>query len=120
MIRLVLCLLAAPLVPACAQPQVAVPPQLAAAVDAARSDAAKRSGWPPDRLDLISAEQVTWADGSLGCPRVGVLYTPAQLPGWRVQLRVAGEVWDYHGGERGPPVFCPPGRSRPPLPNSRD
>ena len=120
MIRLALCLLAAPMAPACAQPQVVVPPQLAAAVDAARSDAAKRSGLPPGDLDLISAEQVTWADGSAGCPRVGVLYTQAELPGWRVRLRVAAEVWDYHGGERGAPVLCPPGRSRPPLPSSRD
>jgi hypothetical protein len=62
---------------------------------------------------------VTWSDGSLGCPKPGMLYTQALVPGYRVKLKVGSEVWDYHASERGGVVLCPPGLAREPGPSSR-
>ena len=88
-------------------------------VTAARADAARRSGLPPAQVQLVKAEPVTWSDGSLGCPRPGMLYTQALVPGYRVQLRVGSEVWNYHGSEQGALVLCPAGRAQEPVANSR-
>lgn len=89
-------------------------------VTSARADAAKRSGLPPAQLQVVTAEPVTWADGSLGCPRPGMLYTQALVPGYRVQLRVGSEVWNYHGSERGALALCPAGQAQEPVANSRN
>ena len=120
-------LIVAIFLPACAAPAGPGMPAAAAAmgapasvIEAARADAAKRSGLPPAQLQVVKAEAVTWPDGSLGCPRKGMLYTQALVPGYRVRLRVGAEVWDYHAGERGGVVLCPPGRSQEPAPGGRD
>jgi len=89
-------------------------------VTAARADAAKRSGLAPAQLQVVTAQPVTWSDGSLGCPRPGMLYTQALVPGYRVQLRVGSEIWNYHGSERGGVVLCPPGQAQEPVQNSRN
>ena len=107
--------------PACAalpEPGVRTP-RLQNVVQAARADAAQRSGSAPGDLTLILAEPVTWADSSLGCPRPGLLYTQSLVPGYRVQLRLRNEVLDYHASERGGLVLCPPGLSKQPAPDSR-
>lgn len=96
----------------CAAPGRAEPPIVAAA----RADAASRSGLPADRIDLVSLQSVTWRNGGLGCPQPGMLYTDALVPGWRVRLRVDGQIWDYHASERGGLLLCPPGRSEEPAP----
>lgn len=95
-------------------------PQIDTVVHAARADAVRRSGRAPDRITLVNAESVTWRDGSLGCPWPGMLYTDALVPGYRVRLRDGGEVLDYHAGERGGLVLCPPGLAREPAPDSRN
>ena len=92
----------------------------ASVIDAARSDAAKRSGLPASNLQVVSAEAVTWSDGSLGCPTKGMLYTQALVPGYRVQIKVGAEVWDYHASERGNVQLCPAGRSQKPAPGGRN
>ena len=87
--------------------------------EVARSDAARRSGLPVSQLKVVTLESVTWPDGSLGCPRPGMAYTQALVPGYRVRLQVGTEVWDYHASERGAIVLCPPDRSQEPGPSSR-
>lgn len=93
-------------------------PALMAVVQAARADAAQRTGLAPQALALISAEAVTWSDGSLGCPQPGRMYTQALVPGYRVRLRGPDGELDYHASTRGAPVLCPAGRSAPPLPGA--
>ncbi|MDQ6881680.1 MAG: hypothetical protein M3150_06270 [Pseudomonadota bacterium] len=88
-------------------------------MQAARADAAQRSGLAPAQFQVVAAESVTWADGGLGCPRKGMLYTQALVPGYRVQLKVGKEIWDYHAGERGGLVLCATGQSQEPVPDSR-
>ncbi|MCG2591943.1 hypothetical protein LZ009_04035 [Ramlibacter sp. XY19] len=92
----------------------------ASVIEAARSDAAKRSGLAARQLQVVSAEAVTWPDGGLGCPRKGMLYPQAQVPGYRVKLRVGKEVWDYHASERGNVQLCAPGQSQEPAPGGRN
>ena len=92
------------------------PVTLAAAVEAARADAARRHGVEPAAVEQVSAEDVTWADGSLGCPRPDLAYTMALEPGFRVRLRVRGAVLDYHASARGALLLCPPGMAVEPLP----
>ena len=56
----------------------------------ARADAAQRTQRAPDALELVSAEAVTWRDGSLGCPEPGKMYTMVLTDGVR-GLERAGE-----------------------------
>ncbi len=88
------------------------------AVSAARADAVRRTGVAAESLSLISAEVVTWSDGSLGCPQPGMMYKQALVPGYRVRLRGPhGEV-AYHASTRGALVLCPAGRAVDPLPGA--
>jgi len=91
---------------------------LAGIVRAAREDAARRTGVAADALTLVSAEAVTWSDGSLGCPQPDVLYTQALVPGYRVRLRGPAGEMDYHASARGALVLCPAGRAVDPLPGA--
>jgi len=100
---------------ACSQPTMA-PLTLDDAVRKARADAARRTQLAPEALELVSAEAVTWRDGSLGCPQPGLGYTQALVPGWRVQLRGPAGVLDYHASVRGAFLWCPPGQAVGPLP----
>ena len=69
------------------------------------SDLARR-GVANDQVELISAESVTFNDGSLGCPEPGKMYTQALVPGMRVQVRAAGTVHDYRFGSTDTPKLC--------------
>ncbi len=85
---------------------------------AARADAARRTGVAAESLALVSAESVTWSDGSLGCPQPGMAYTQALVPGYRVRLRGPAGEMDYHASTRGALVLCPAGRAVEPLPGA--
>ena len=89
------------------------------AVAAAKADAAVQAGVPATELQVTAAEALTWRNGGIGCPRKGVLYTDALVPGYRVWLRGAGRDWDYHASQAGALVLCTPARARDPLPDSR-
>jgi len=96
----------------------AVPPQgdpttpsLAGVVEPVLLDAAQRTGLARSELVVESVEAVTWADGSLGCPEPGSMYTMALVPGYRIRVRAGSELLDYHYGQRGQLVLCPPGRA---------
>jgi len=92
---------------------------LEGAVQAARADAAQRTGLPAGSIALVNAEAVTWPDGSLGCPQPGMNYTMALVPGYRVKLRVDAKLFDYHASVHGALVLCPPEHSTDPVPDGR-
>jgi hypothetical protein len=70
------------------------------------ADAATRFNVSPNDVVLTRAEQVTWPDGSLGCPRPGRVYTQMLVPGFRVVAKTtAGELL-YHTDGRGNAVNC--------------
>ena len=66
------------------------------------ADLEHQTGGPSDP-EVVSAEAVTWNDGSLGCPEAGQAYTQALIEGYQVILEVDGERYDYRVGS-GPDV----------------
>ena len=80
-------------------------------VDQARLDhvldlAAAESGQDRTTLVIVSAEAVTWNDGSLGCPKPGVMYTQALVEGFRVVVAAGDRQLDYHMSQTGQPRLC--------------
>ncbi len=55
---------------------------------------------------LVSAENVVFADGSLGCPSPGQSYTQAQVDGMRVVVAAGGATYDYRLGTDDQLVLC--------------
>ncbi len=86
--------------------------------EAARADAARRTGLPLAEVRVVSAESVTWRDGSLGCPEPGMAYTDALVPGYRIRVAAGTQELDYHASRGGQLVLCPAGRAVEPLPDS--
>ena len=93
-----------------------MPQPLQAVTEAALQDAARRSGLPVERLRVVEAAQVTWPDGSLGCPQDGMGYTQALVRGYRILIQAGDAVIEYHAGSSGEPFHCPPERVTSPLP----
>ena len=69
-------------------------------------DAAKRFQVAEEAVVLASAEQVTWGDGSLGCPQPGQMYTQMLVTGYRVTATTAAGRMRYHTDTRGNVVTC--------------
>jgi hypothetical protein len=88
----------------------------AAMIDAALNDALRRTGVPRAAIEVLSADAVTWPDGSMGCPAPGMLYTQALVPGYRIVLQAGSQRLTYHAGREGPPSFCPADRAQMPAP----
>lgn len=65
-----------------------------------------RRGVATDQITLISAESVTFNDGSLGCPEPGRMYTQALVNGMRVQVKVGTKSYDYRFGSTNTPKLC--------------
>lgn len=86
-------------------------------VTLALTDAAGRTGRERSSLEVVSAQAVTWPDGSIGCPRPGMQYPQVLVPGFRIRIRAGSELLDYHAGRSGPPFHCPAGRATTPAGN---
>ena len=93
--------------------------ELQSKIAAALADAARRSGLDASALKVVDAEQVTWPDGSLGCPAPGMRYTMALVPGYRIRIQAATQQLDYHSALSGQPVLCPQGRATDPMQGDR-
>jgi hypothetical protein len=91
------------------------PLDLAAAIAAARSDLAERSGVAPDAITIAQARKVTWRSGALGCPEEGAMYTQALVEGFYIRLKAGEREYAYHAGRDGQPFHCPQARSQPPM-----
>lgn len=126
--RLLLAALALALCPVCGQtaepPSITQPPNrpmtrdLQSMTEAALDEATRQTKLDRARLKVISAEAVTWPDGSLGCPRPDMAYTQALVPGYRIRVQAGGEVLDFHASRQGQLVLCPSGRSTEPVAGS--
>jgi hypothetical protein len=75
-------------------------------VTEAIQDLAGRLGVPTGDIKAISEKNVTWRDGSLGCPQKGMMYTQALVPGTLIVLRVDGAEYVYHSGGGRAPFYC--------------
>jgi hypothetical protein len=68
--------------------------------------AAEEAGVAIDEVRVVSAEEVTWPDGSLGCPEPGMGYTQALVAGFRVVLEIGGDELNFHAAQGGEFRFC--------------
>lgn len=75
-------------------------------VDLAVADLATRLRVRPAAIEVIRTEEITWSDGSLGCPEPGVFYTQALVEGYRVVLGHDDRVFLYHAGSDAVPFLC--------------
>ena len=75
-------------------------------VEQAKADLAKRLGVDAGQLTVVSSSEVTWPDGSLGCPEPGMNYTQALVQGSRIILEAGGKQYHYHSGGSRPPFLC--------------
>lgn len=76
------------------------------------ADAARRFEVEESAVVLSGAEQVTWSDGSLGCPQPGMFYTQALVPGYRLTASTVEGKLLYHADMRGQAVTCAQPASR--------
>lgn len=79
--------------------------------DSVLTDLLSLTGVERSAVSVVSAQAITWNDGSLGCPQPGVMYTMALVEGFQVVFDVDGETYDYHLSDRGQFVLCQNGLS---------
>lgn len=73
---------------------------------AVRADAARAWQLASGAALSVSAEELDWADGSLGCARPGMAYTMALEPGWRLVVCHQQREAVYHASRRGQWLLC--------------
>jgi hypothetical protein len=65
-----------------------------------RVQVAEQLGLSDKALTLVSTEQATWSDMSLGCPQPNMAYAQVVTPGWRVVfVDDEGQEYDVHTTE---------------------
>lgn len=79
------------------------------------AEVASQTGVEVGELTIERAQQVTWPDGSLGCPEPDMMYTQALVPGYWVVIKAGDETFDFRMSETGVPRLCPEGQGNPPL-----
>jgi hypothetical protein len=70
---------------------------LAGLVQTAKDDLAQRLNVEAEGIQVVKAEAVQWPDGSLGCPKPGMMYNQMVTPGYQIILSAGGTEYDYHG-----------------------
>lgn len=70
------------------------------------ADLADRLGVDDSVVTVVTQEEVTWPDQSLGCPQPDMRYAQVLVNGSLIVLDVGGTAYEYHsGGGRGP-FYC--------------
>lgn len=67
-------------------------------VEQAIRDLATRLGLDDSEIAVTSIDEVIWSDGSMGCPRSGMVYKQQLVDGSRLVLQAAGARYHYHAG----------------------
>jgi hypothetical protein len=55
------------------------------------------SGIAPENLTVVSMEEVSWRDSSLGCPKPGSMYMQVITPGTRIIVEGERQTFNVHG-----------------------
>ena len=92
-------------------PEISMDQQIKGAV----TDLAARTGVATDAITVREARAVQWSSGAMGCPKPGMNYTQALVPGVRLLLEAKGEVYYYHGRNGRKLFYCPAGRAQAPA-----
>ena len=69
----------------------------ASVTDPVVAEVGRIAGVPVDRVTIVSAEAVTFPDGSLGCPQPGMAYTQVPVDGYKIVLEAGGTTYDIRG-----------------------
>lgn len=75
-------------------------------VQDAIAEAAKREGVQPADVSVAGFADVTWSDGSVGCPQAGMQYTMALVPGHQLILQVDDRYLSYHASQDSQFSYC--------------
>lgn len=78
-------------------------------VQTAMYEEADRQRVTVSEVQVSSYEEVTWSDGSIGCPEEGMAYTQALVPGYRLILEVpsgGNAAAHYHSAGPGDFNYC--------------
>jgi hypothetical protein len=75
-------------------------------VQQAMADLADRLGIDASAITVVRVEEVTWPDGSLGCPQPDMQYMQMLVNGIFIQLQVDDQTYNYHGGGAAAPRLC--------------
>lgn len=75
-------------------------------VQAAIADHAERLDVAVEDVTVEGWAEVTWSDGSIGCPEPGMMYTQALVPGYQLVLGVDGRLASYHAARDKPFAYC--------------
>jgi hypothetical protein len=75
-------------------------------VQAAVADLAKRESADEADVTVAGYHSVTWRDGSIGCPKPGMMYTQALVPGHLLVLKLEDQLYSYHSGGDGKFAYC--------------
>jgi len=81
-----------------------IPVDLTPAQRAALSALSDITGLTADKITLVSTEAVTWTDGCLGVPRMGVMCTQALVEGFKIVLEADGKQYEFHTNQNGSAV----------------
>ncbi len=84
-------------------------------VSGAISDLSSRTGMAADNITVTQASSVHWGSAALGCPKEGMVYTQAIVPGVLVILEIDGVFYRYHGRTEGKLTYCPEERAQEPA-----
>ena len=80
-----------------ASPQTGAAQLPASVLDPVIAEVARVAGVPIDQVVVVSAEEVTFPDGSLGCPQPGMVYTQALVDGYKIVAEAGGKTYDFRG-----------------------
>ena len=84
-------------------------------VSAAVADLSDRTGIAADAITVTNASIVNWGSSAVGCPREGMNYTQAIVPGVLLLLEAGGKFYRYHGGSNSELFHCPDDRAEAPA-----
>lgn len=82
-------------------PSISIPADATGAVDAAKADAAARTGIEAAAWEVVRLEAVQWPDASLGCSQPGEMYAQVITRGYHIVLSANDRLLEYHSGPRG-------------------
>ena len=71
-----------------------------------RTEAARLADVSVDEVGVVAATQVTWNDGSLGCPLPDEMYTQAIVSGYQIIVKAGEEEYDFRVASDGDFRVC--------------
>lgn len=77
-------------------PEPAVPEEARRLVDLAKADLSRRKSASLEQIKVVSVEETTWLNGSLGFPKPGMVYIQVIIPGYRIIMSDGAQTYEYH------------------------